>query len=103
MVRDETADHEVDRHGWREIQNVHHAIANFVDIVGDRLRNADGLAVEVEPDEPDRQAAFARPAPDRPQQIAVAAADIDEGHLPSVRPWWRGATTRSPACAQALP
>ena len=57
MVRDQTADHEVNRHGWREIENVHHAIADFVGIVGDCLRNADGLAVEVEPDEPDRQAA----------------------------------------------
>jgi hypothetical protein len=42
MVRDQAADHEVDRHGWREIENVHHTIVDFVGILGDRLRKADG-------------------------------------------------------------
>ncbi len=49
------------------------------------LCNADGLAVEIEPDEPDRHTASARPAPDRPQQIALAAADVDKGKRSSLR------------------
>ncbi len=57
MMREQAADDEVDGGGRDEIEDVHHLIFDIEIVSCRRLRDADRLAIEIEPDQLDLPAA----------------------------------------------
>src|SRR5579871_3950654 len=81
MVREvmghETADDEINGRGRTQLENVHGLEVDSICGIGRRPRDANRFGIKVNADEIEVQSPPARPAPDRTQQIAVPATDID--------------------------
>jgi hypothetical protein len=72
------ADHEINRRGRRQLENVHSLEVDSICGIGRGLRDANRLGIEVDANQVEVHFLPPRPVPDRAQQIAVPASDVNE-------------------------
>jgi hypothetical protein len=81
VMGDKATDHEINRHGRSQVENVHRLEVDSICRIGRRPRDANRLGIEVDAEQVEVDFSPLRPAPDRTQQIAVPATDINDRQL----------------------
>jgi hypothetical protein len=84
VMGDKAADHEINRRGRSQLENVDSLEVDSICGIGRGARDANRLGIEVDAEEVEVQFSPLRPAPDCAQQIAVPAADVNERQLRTV-------------------